>query len=522
MAATAALDAWRNGPVPPELDAIQRAYWERWAQYSGELFASVSTSNPYRNDPAIYQGTKLLWKHTEAVVDFYAGVVYQGALADDPEQGAIPWKLLVKGDPTEVDTDDAGNATPRPSPARNLWLAILELQAAWNWQQQMAFAPMYAAALGDCLTELVDDLDRRFVYPQIVWPGYVKDITIDYVGNVRAYTLEYPVEERDERGSVTGRYRYRKDVDEEAFRHYRDDKPFDKDGSGTAVMPNPYGFVPAVWDRHRIGAPGLVRGKSATDGTRQALLQLNSLFSHAFAYQRKAFFQPIVISAPGGGGTRTVDLSAPNGTVEEIEQEQKYITVPQGANLLQAQMDIGKTREMLQDIRENILAENPEASYYQQLREMSQVTAPGAERLMGDVKSRVDLVRAGADVGTVKRFQMAISMCGWRANGNDWKARNPGRALTPRQAVFLPFDLESFDRGELDCTILPRPLVPLSEQERLELILLKESIRTPWGMGEAGMSEDDITAITGARRAEADERAALFGRGVIPDDDEAA
>lgn len=516
FAASAAVNAWRQGPTPPEIDALQALYAQRWSLYDGSLFAEGV--NPYLRDPAIYQNTKLILKHVESVVDFYAGVVYQGALSDEPEQGAIPWKLLLDGTVTPA----RDGTPPSPSPALNLWTAILELQHAWNWQQQMSLRPMYGAALGDCLVELVDDLDRRFVYPQVIWPGYVKAVEIDYVGNVRTYTLEYRVEEVDDDGNRTDSYLYRKTVDRDEIRTFKNDQPYGYDGN-PARIPNPYGFCPAIWDRHRIGAPGMVRGRSATDGTRQALLQHNSYFSHALDFQRKAFIQPIAIASRGGGGaTKNVNLSAPPEgstarTAKEEAQTLDYIFVPEGSQYLQASMDIGKTREMLQDILEGILRENPEASFYEKLRDMQQVTAPGAERIMGDVKSRVDLVRAGMDANTVKLFQMAISMCAFRARGNEWKRRNPNRQLTPRQQVFVPFDTTAYDAGLLDCTILQRPLVPMTEVERVEVLALKESLQSTWALQEAGLTDPEIQAVLAERRA-----ANMLLEDYAPQDGEAA
>lgn len=468
-----ALDGWRNGPRTMPVEKLQERYAESWGMYTGELFERAVLPT-LRDDPAIYNNTKFLWKHVEAVVDFYAGVVYQGAL---PTKGIVMPGGMVSAIPIEPQTDE-GAATD------NLIAAIQELFGAWNWQQQMSLRPMYGAALGDCLTELVDDLERGFVYPQTVWPGYVAAIELDYVGNVRSYTLEYRVSE--ERNGQTENYKYRKEVDGEAFRYFRDDKPFDF-GDG-AIVPNPYGFVPAVWDRHRLGAPGEVRGRSAIHGTRQALLQLNSIFSHAFDFQRKVFFAPIMVAGkptakPGG----SVDMTSAPNTYD-------VIGMPSDARLLQATFDIGKTRELLEDLRQGIVDENPEARFYQQMREMTQVSAPGAERLMGDVKNRVDLARSGYDSQTIKLLQMAISMCGMRAHA-EWKQGG----LNRRQHVFSPFDLGSFDRGELSFTIQPRPIVYPTEQERIDLILQKESLTTRWGMEQAGIDETTADAIMAER-----------------------
>jgi hypothetical protein len=504
-AITTGIDAWKDGPQPAEWDIVQKSYMEKWSRYDGSIFEGMADANVWgANQPAVYANTKLLWKHIEAVVDFYAGVIYQGALSTDGKELPDGTKGAIPIDPQ----------TPNQTRDDLLLAAIAELWAAWNWQQQMSLRPMYAAALGDCLTEIVDDTDRRFVYPQIVWPGWVKEIELDYVGNVRAYTLEYRTQDKPDASGKPGTvYTYRKKVDGEAFRYYRDDKL-------TRTVANPYGFVPAVWDRHRLAAPNAVRGKSATDGTRQALYQLNSLFGHSFDFQHKAFeIPPMLATGTKMRDTTPPEAGTPPSSGKELAERYRIRYVPPDASLLQPTFDVGKTLEMIQDIREGILAENPEASFYQQMREMQQVTAPGAERLMGDVKNRVDLVRAGMDAGTVKLFQMAIAIAGFRARDTSefgWSRR--GTALDRRRLAFTQFDLQSFGRGELDMTILARPIVMPTEQERMETELLKvqvaearERVTTERELKEIypDLDETEFAALLAERRAR--ESAMLLG-----------
>ncbi len=161
------------------------------------------------------------------------------------------------------------------------------------------------------------------------------------------------------------------------------------------------------------------------------------------------------------------------------------------AAILQAQFDIGKTLEIIRFIQDGVLEENPEGSFYHELREMSQLTGPAVERALGDAVGRCRLARSGYDAQTIKMFQMALSMSGFRANGA-WRTDATGRRrdLTKRQAVFLPFTLDSYREGKLDFGISDRPVVLPTEQERIDLILQKESIQTRQGLIEAGYSEE--------------------------------
>jgi len=489
--ASTALNAWHDTGELTGFEAIQQRYLERWAWYSGTMFQELSRHSRLLGDPRVYANTSLLFKHVTSIVDFYATTVYQGDLSTDGKplpdgtRGAIPI------DPQVERTEDA----------EALMVGIAELESAWNWRQNMTLRPQFVAALGDGLTEMVDDIPRGAVYPSMVRPWHVPDIELDFVGNVKAYAIEYMMTDvRDDGRPDT--YRFRKEVDKEAFRYFRDDQPFEAYPGG-AVIENPYGFVPAIWDRHRTGWGE--RGVAATDSTRQALVQLNSLLSHSFDFQRKAFAAPIItrgrITRAGQSEVTTAgETSSPSmidrvlNRMDQRRRTAEAFEVLQGtdnAAILQAQFDIGKTLEIIEFLKRGMLEENPEGSFYHQLREMSQLTGPAVERALGDAVGRVRLARAGYDAQTIKLFQMGLAMSGFRANGA-WKTDEEGRArrLTKRQEAFLPFDLDSYREGKLDFGISDRPVVLPTEQERLDLIIQKEAVQTRQGLIELGYSAD--------------------------------
>jgi hypothetical protein len=87
------------------------------------------------------------------------------------------------------------------------------------------------------------------------------------------------------------------------------------------------------------------------------------------------------------------------------------------------------------------------------LREMTQVTGPAASRLIKDVTSKVEEIQATFDQSNISLWRMAVAIAGMRANNGDWPQ------LTAQQAKFKPFSLESYARGDLDMSIMPRPLL---------------------------------------------------------------
>lgn len=493
VAIRAGQDAWRQFDATAAGWTIQDTYNERWSLYTGSAFTRMARNTRVADDPRVYNDIALVWKHHTSVVDFYATTVYQGDLSTDGE-------TLPDGTRGAIPLDPQTGSPEQDAVVRR---AVAELWSAWNWRQNMSLRPMYAAALGDVLTELIDDPAAGMVYPAIVWPGYVTDIALDYVGNVKSYTVEYQAEEVLASGGVE-RYLMRREMSGEAFRYFRNGKPHAYFGAGTEVIPNPYGFVPAIWDRHRViwGE----RGAAATDTTRQAVIRLNSLLTHGMDFQQKAFAMPIIVrgqlTAPGQ--TR-VELGRPpklRGEGPGQAETSHWLQANGDVELVQPTMDIGQTLAIIDRLIDGIERENPEATFYPQIRQMSQVTAPGVERALGDAVNRCRMVRAGQDGNSVKLFQMALTMCGMRANlpeaEGGWPRTVPGagaRRLTRRQEVFLPFTLESFKAGEMDFGISDRPVVSPTESERIDLIRQKEALQTAWGLEQVGLSEEDARRV---------------------------
>jgi hypothetical protein len=109
---------------------------------------------------------------------------------------------------------------------------------------------------------------------------------------------------------------------------------------------------------------------------------------------------------------------------------------------------------------------------------MSQVTGPAAARLMGDVGGNVWEAAANYDAASIKLFQMAVAISGWRVQNGDWGT--PSR----QQEKFRPFNLESYQRGDLDLSITVRPLIPVTALEQVAIDrqkLLLEADRAAFG-----------------------------------------
>jgi hypothetical protein len=474
----AGITDWRDGPQQLEIDAYQRRYAERHMLALGNLFLDVYKGNPYLKDPRVYRNISLLWNHTPRVVDFYTTMIYQGALRDVPGEGAIP----IRPDKNLKDEQ-----------VTNLMAVIDVLNQKWNWQRQMVRRPKMGAMLGDVLTELVE-VDQ-FVYPRFVWPGFVKKIETDIVGNVVSYTLEYRATEVDDKGNGQS-YTYRKVVDRESFRYFKNDDPFDYSGEGS-VISNPWGFVPAVWDNHIAPIMGN-RGEAATDASRQALLSLNSLFSHSRDFQHKAFFAPIIVRGQlTSKAEATIDLSSPGGPSELAKRLHFLEASADNAGLDQPTFDIGQTVAQLEFMRDGILMNHPEATFFDKLSEKAHVTGPGADKIILPVKGLVEHARSGYDTGQVRIYQMATTMIAMRVNEGDWG--DPDSLSKSRQA-FKPYTLDSYRNEEMAFSIPERPIVTPSRAEIIEQAREIESLQTVYGLSQV-MSEDEAKAVLADKRA---------------------
>jgi len=473
----AAVEAWRTYSAPVGPDSLNDQYEAYLALYDGTAFRLLSgrRQGVFR-DQRVYRNTRLIYSHAASVVDFYRAVTYQGQLATDGKRlpdgsrGAIP-----------IDPQTGNDATDE-----QLRAAIAGLWSLWNWQEGMTIRPQFVPMLGDGMTELIDDPVRHAAWPQFVWPGFVNDLTLDITGtNVTAYALEYQVTRPTPRGEDT--FTFRKEVDKKAYRYYRNDAPWDDpDGHGAWEQENPYGFVPAIWDRYKRTRGD--RGLSAIANTRQALYELNSTFSHSMDYQRKAFAAPVGVKGAGGIASQIIGpsrISDPAALGESLG----LVDLGENGSFEHITFDIGKTLEMLREAKAGILESNPEASFYHDLRQMSTLTGPAVERALGDAVGRATLFRAGMDVNTIKLQQMALAIMGFRLNTGTWGT------LNPRDEVYRPYGLDSYKAGLMDMTILGRPVVPQTMDERLDELARQEALQTRWALGETGLDKDTITGI---------------------------
>lgn len=446
----------------PANDFTQDTFYQReldymllWAYYNGSMFDKAArlinswgmtgwtyrSWDRYKANYNLYRNIRLVYNPTRRLVDFYAGTIYPGVLSEDGDDLPDGVSLAI---PFSEDT------TPE------LKDAVAQFWTWSNWQAKKSVEVRYGAALGSVLVEVVDDFEKGYVCAEIVWPGFIWDLVLDPSGNVESYTIQYSA--RDDEGF----YLYKKEVDINSFRYFRNDEPYDY-GQG-AEVPNLYGFVPAVWIKHLdVGSD---HGSPVIAGSMAKIDELNSLVSHVHDQVHKVIGAPMIMWSAGSianlfGTTKR----GPTNEFTEPTTDQESILMLKGppdgrVDQLAGNLALGDTLPVIQQLIAEIEQDNPELTFYNQLREMSQVTGPAAARLVGDVAGRVTEAQAIYDQFNIRLFQMAVAIGGYRANSGAWGP------LNDQQKKFLPFNLDSYQRGDLEMAIMPRPLLTATKQEK--------------------------------------------------------
>lgn len=409
------------------------------AYYNNTAFEKLSDWAEYIRLHSLYRFTRPIFNPVSRVVDFYTENIYPGVVVNElglppGMKTAIP---LHPGTPDEIR------------------IALDQIWKWSRWQIGQSLMVHYGALTGNCLVEAVDDLEAGKIRYRVVWPGYVKTVVLDDYGHLQAYVLEYEVGEED--GT---RYVFTKEVTKNSIVRFRDDKP-------VSIEENPYPFIPAVWVKHLdkgndFGTPA-IRTTTKID-------ELNSVVSHTSDHIHKQIKSPRIMWSHGN--IRSLfreDDQLDDGDFDE-RQDTPMLKGPAGGNTetLVGNLDPQTIVPIIDKFLTELENDYPEIVLYQKLREQNIVTGPAAQQLVGDVLKKVALPAANYDLASQELFTIGLAMAGWRANSGAW-----GTDLTGHQQKFLPFDLESYERDELEVTMLPRNLIRESSRDEAEELQIR-------------------------------------------------
>lgn len=504
--------SWANRLSPPPTEGPKfplspDTYAIRWAIYSNTIFEDPERWHEIFLRGGLYRDTKADLNELTRLVNLYVSMVYRGALSED-------------GKPF---TDGTELAIPLPDTMNdNLRSAIAQL---WQWSRFERFLKtivLWTAALGECLVEVVDDVQRGQVYYEQHWPGNVTDLALDQRRACTGYTLEYPIMDAD------GWHHFKKVVTKTEIRTYRDDLPYSYDGL-PAARANPYGFVPAYWFMHRDiggdhGAPAY--GNSATK-----MLRIMSLAAHLSDHAHKRIDSPMLVATNGSlelplfrqiaNAVRRRELNnALNDAGWRTDRERRsddrrleaartlpIIKAPQGttAQALAGGLSDGEGIALVELLLKQLSKDFPILEAYESLRQMQQIHGPSVVRLLGDVNDDVTTVQGQYDPGIKALLQMGVTIGAFRYSEAKFPLSGSGWSVpSPERDKFRFWDLGSYHRGELNFDLPRRPVVSLTQVEQAELSTarygaiqsgVKAGIPLAFVLKREGWDENDITEV---------------------------
>jgi len=447
-------DAAAFGGVDVRHDFYDRSeiYDWLWGYYTNTSYAELdSVWSRLRLRSRYYRFTRPIFNPTRRLVDLYSGLVWPGVLTANPDD--MPSNAQV--------------AVPLPKSTPKLLRDCMDQIWQWSNFASLRYALIrYGAALGNVLVEIVDNVESGKVAFDIVWPSHVKELTLDISGFVKSYVVSYKYEDKEDHKDYT----YTRVVTQTKIETFRGDDLYSFYGA-PASYPNPYGFAPAVWVSHaNIGS---VFGLSAVRNLSK-IDELNSLVSHANDQIHKLLSAPIVLALhnpdaplpeePPPGQSSVTDTIAADPTRETIQ----YIEANIGAEVHSISLPEGQSLKHVEALLTEVERDHPELSLWQSMRSMNQVSGIAVSRLFGDAQAYIFEAQANYDAALVRLMQMSIAIAGMRQDESDggWAVQNY------QQKKFASYDLDSYRKGDLDFFILPRPLVPLTEQEAAQLKIL--------------------------------------------------
>jgi hypothetical protein len=457
------------------------------AYYSSTAFEDLASWWNYRMRRDLYRYTRLIYNPVAEIIDFYGAHVYPGVLTADARKLPNGVRSAI---PFAEDTDP------------EVLTALAQYWDWSNWQTLMRVENRFGALCGEVLVESDDDLETETVRSNVYWPGQIYDLDLDRQGNVRMYEIRYDALDIQTRQTWT----FRKRVDGNTIRTYRGGAPA-RLNDNPPEYDNPYGFVPAVFIKHMD--LGGTHGVPAVRNRIGLIDELNSLASHAHDHEHKWFDSPRVFWSKMGlqplfknAARRDAKPAPPNPTIVmeedrvqrgEFENKHEVLMLRGPENgkteTLVSEPHLDKTMLLITSMLEQVERAFPEITYYRELRKMSTVTGPGATTMMGDVDRRLGESAANYDRGNKTHFQHNLAIGGWRLRRGDWTQR------TSQQKKFAPFDLDSYDNGDLDLTIMPRPLIPETEQDRSQAMQQRGTALSP--IAQDFDAQERIAFVTG-------------------------
>jgi hypothetical protein len=430
-------------------------YARNWAFFEGTQFDTLVNSwvSGEKNQRGWYKSIRNISNPTKQLADFYTQAIWRGSL--DPEakqEGAIPYAV-------GEGVDD-----------KKLRAAIALINKWSNWDQNKDVFVLDGTVMGDAVIYVRSDTERGQVRKEVIHPSWLKDCEFDNMGNVKSYVIEYKrVDNAGNEATYTETCRHGEAENEIIFETFHNNAPYawsdslidyiDESGQPQKSALDSWviytGFVPLVVCQHQ--KVGLKWGWSEMHTDTDLVIEMNDQWSVINDVVRKnnnpiwlANFARKAANVILQGATPTVDNPEP--WREELNTI--YVTQAAGApapdmKALVAALNIADALANIKMLLDELRDRLPE------LR--SEVWAGGSGpsdstilAARGRVEGKVAKRRAGYDAAECAATKMAITIAGM----NGLKG-------------FESYGIDSYEKGEIDFSIAPRPAFPPQPSEIL-------------------------------------------------------
>lgn len=402
-----------------DYDARRVRYDILWSFYESTAYRTIhSWSVAYKNQLALYKWLRAIRNPAHTIGEFMVGHIWGGQL--DPTAG--------NGGAIPIETDNEA-----------LRSAISEIWKWSQWWRNKDTLTRFGAVLGDVGLRVIDDVERKHVYLEIVHPSHIKAVTLDPFGNCKGY--EYVEDRIDDKGRVAVYSEVvSRDGDLVVYRTFRDGKPYAWNDE-TAEWTNAYGFVPFVLIKH-IDV-GLDWGWSEFHAAASRIREVDELTSMLSDHLRKTIDPLWLMKKVSLPGTRLSTTTATTDIPEPGREEIRAIwNLPADADAkaLTTTLDIAAVTGHIDKIMLSLETDYPEIKV--DLATPGNSISGRALRIARQpLESRVLQRRVAYDAALIAVNNMAMAIGGYR--GYDG---------------YKGFGLDSYGAGKLEHSIGFRPV----------------------------------------------------------------
>lgn len=490
-----------------EQNTVPREEWG-WDTYAGRmaryaLYTAYKDNTVYRSIETFSARLKAdnrLYRHIRGV---YNPVARQNRLiASNVYQGNVDTERLKTG------------ALPLMLGNEALLEPLIQMARWSNLNQQLSLYVSTAALLGDVGLWLADDPVRQRVRMEVLHPSKIYDVRLDSAGNVKQAVIQYAKAEEPDLVAMNARrhplerdpdtYVYRMEVDQEAFKTFKDGEPFDYingvAGGEYAEYPNEYGFVPLALAHY--DTTGLKWGINSFYNSLPKINEVNDQASIVNDGIRRVVAKPILKAT---GMSKTDDKIQTSGSDPQRDDLSILYLPKPDADLEQIEMnlDIMAALTGLDKMLHELTLDMPELALQEMRNQVSAPTAPGVRTLYSDARGAIENARKNLDPPLMSAWLMGVSM-----------------AAVGGYEGFGAFSRESFDAGMMDAQIKDRPVIDETLSKTDRLTALSTVSNQPVAvqkliLKELDYSDDEIVEVTTATAAQQEQQTRNAVRGVM-------